>query len=141
MKKLHFVTLLLLVACAPAREPAVQGSPAIAASPAEQVVQVQLEAYNRRDIDAFAATYSPQIRIYNHPDQLLASGLEQLRESYSQLFARAPDLHATVTNRIVQGNFVIDHERVTGIPDVGQIEAVAMYEVRDGRIANVWFIR
>ena len=33
---------------------------------------------------------------------------------------------------------VIDHERVIGIRD-GPMEAVAVYEVRDGLIRNVWF--
>ena len=31
-------------------------------SPAS-VIEAQLEAYNRRDIDAFAATYAPDVRI------------------------------------------------------------------------------
>ncbi len=141
MKKPYLVTWLLLAACAPAPQPAVQRSAAVVVSPAEQVVQAQLEAYNRRDIEAFVAAYSPEIRIYQFPDRLQGSGLEDLRQNYSQLFAHAPELHAAVTNRIVQGNFVIDHERVTGIPDLDQIEAVAIYEVRDGRIVSVWFIQ
>lgn len=110
------------------------------ASP-EAVVQLQLEAYNAGDLDAFAATYAPDIRIYDHPDRLLMSGIDQLRERYGALFDAAPELHASIDRRIVRGMFVIDHETVTGRPDGGMIEAVAIYEVRSGRIQNVWFIR
>jgi len=35
---------------------------------------------------------------------------------------------------------VIDHEEVTGMPDGRTVRAVAIYEVRDGKIRNVWFI-
>ena len=50
----------------------------------------------------------------------------------------APGLHATIVNRMVLGNKVIDHERVVGIKEV-PIEAVAVYEVADGLIRAVWF--
>lgn len=110
-------------------------------SNAEQVVQAQLDAYNRRDIDAFMATYAPDLKLYAHPDRLTASGQEQVREQYARLFANTPGLHAEVANRIVQGSFVIDQEVVTGLPGGGEIRAVAIYEVRDGLIQNVWFVR
>ena len=107
----------------------------------EQVVQAQLEAYNSLDIDAFVATYADDVRIWNHPDELQLSGSEALRKSYGEFFAEAPNLRATVTRRIVQGNYVIDHEHVTGLPDGGDVRAVAIYEVREGKIQGVWFIR
>ena len=42
--------------------------------------------------------------------------------------------------RIVLGRFVIDQERATGLPGGRMLDAVAIYEVIDGKIANVWFI-
>jgi hypothetical protein len=36
---------------------------------------------------------------------------------------------------------VIDHEEVTGMPDGRTMRAVAIYEVRGGRIASVRFIQ
>jgi imidazolonepropionase-like amidohydrolase len=118
-------------------------APGAAASPAgpAQVVQVQLEAYNRRDLDAFVATYAPDVRMYQHPDRLVTDGLDAVRATYGKLFASAPDLEATVTSRIVQGNFVIDHEHVTGLDRDSELRAVAIYEVSDGKIRNVWFLR
>ena len=107
-------------------------------SDAVAVVQRQLEAYNARDLDAFAATYADAIRIFRMPAAEPAiSGMAQLRDTYRQRFA-SPGLHAEIVNRIVLGNKVIDHERVRGIRE-HPIEAVAVYEVVDGLISTVWF--
>jgi hypothetical protein len=105
-----------------------------------QVVQAQVDAYNRGDIDAFLNTYAPDANLYNFPDELLSSGLVSLREVYAKLFEKAPQLHASITNRITQGNYVIDQEVVTGFPGAKELTAVAIYEVKDGKIVNVWFL-
>ncbi len=107
----------------------------------EDVVQQQVNAYNARDIDAFLATYSPRIKIFDHPDSLLWSGLEEMRNVYTHRFESAPQLHCEIINRIVFGNFVIDREKVTGLPDDQVINAVAIYEVQEGLIQQVWFLR
>jgi hypothetical protein len=41
---------------------------------------------------------------------------------------------------MVLGNFVVDYEEVTGLPDVDVLHAIAIYEVNDGAIQKVWFI-
>lgn len=107
----------------------------------ERVVEQQLEAYNRGDIAAFAATYADDVRIYDFPDQLRFEGIEELRKRYGTRFAANPNLHATITKRIVQGRYVIDHEHVRGLADGSEIFAIALYEIRNGKIQNVWFIR
>jgi hypothetical protein len=105
---------------------------------AVDVVQEQLEAYNARDLDRFAATYGEHIRIYRLPaTEPAISGQAQLREVYRTRFA-SPGLHAEIVARIEIGNKVIDHERVVGIRDT-PVEAVAVYEVVDGLIRTVWF--
>lgn len=132
----------LLWACAPAvQPPSVSRSTTATPSVEEQVVQAQVEAYNRRDLEGFLATYAPDARLYTHPDQLRRSGVDQMRQAYGRLFASSPQLHARITQRIVQGNYVIDHEHVTGLPNGAENSAVAIYEVRNGKIQNVWFIR
>jgi hypothetical protein len=105
---------------------------------AAAVVQEQLEAYNARDLDRFAATYSKDIRIWRMPaTEPSIVGQAQLRETYRKRF-ESPNLHAEIVNRIVTGNKVIDHERVVGIKEA-PIEAVAVYEVTGGLIGAVWF--
>jgi hypothetical protein len=104
------------------------------------IVQEQLEAYNARDLERFAATYSDTIQIFRMPaGEPAIAGQVQLRDTYRGRFA-SPNLHAEIVNRIVIGNKVIDHERVVGI-EAGPIEAVAVYEVGGGLIRAVWFFR
>ena len=117
------------------------GAAAFATPPSpEAVVQAQLEAYNARDIDAFLATYADDVKLFELPEKLLSEGTAAMREQYGKLF-KDERLHATIVNRIVMGNTVVDHERVrlTFPQGPGTVEAVAIYEVRDGKITNVWF--
>lgn len=116
-------------------------SSAAAAEPtAESVVQAQLEAYNARDIDAFIATYADDVKLFELPEKLLSEGTAPMRERYGKLF-KDERLHATIVNRIVMGDTVVDYERVrlTLPQGPGTVEAIAIYEVRDGKITKVWF--
>jgi hypothetical protein len=105
------------------------------------VVQRQLDAYNAKDLDALLAIYAEDAEIYEHPDKLLAKGTAALRERYAVRF-QEPNLHATLLHRIVAGDMVIDHERVTRtFPEgPGTIELTMIYEVKAGRIARAWTI-
>ena len=107
---------------------------------AVEVVQHQVEAYNRRDIDAFAAAYHDDVRIFRLPSTTPAMvGKAALREFYETKRFNLPGLHAEVRQRIVLGNKVIDQECVTGTGDQ-PLEVVAAYEVLDGLITTVWFL-
>lgn len=109
-------------------------------TPAE-IVQRQLDAYDIGDIDAFLATYTDDVEVYDHPSTLLMRGHVAMRETYSKLFASAPELKTHISQRIAHGAFVIDYETVTGIPGGGSRSVVAIYEIRDGLIARVWFVK
>jgi hypothetical protein len=104
-------------------------------------VQRQLDAYNARDIGALLVIYAEEAELYEHPAKLLAKGTAALRERFSVRF-QEPDLHATLLTRIVQGNIVIDHEKVTRtFPEgPGSIELIMIYEVMSGRITRAWTI-
>ncbi|PQJ16752.1 hypothetical protein BST99_02625 [Aureicoccus marinus] len=105
----------------------------------EVVVQAQLDAYNRKDLEAFMDTYSDDIKLYTFPDQLSVGNREQMWKDYKGYFDRTPDLHAKLVNRMVLGNKVIDQEEVTA--NGRTFEAVAIYEVRNGKIYKVTFLR
>lgn len=109
------------------------------ASEAETIVQKQLDAYNNRDIDAFMATYTKDVKLYNYPNELRTDGQEQMRKSYEQWFKQTPDLRAFIKNRIVIGNKVIDEEQVTANGNI--FNAVAIYEIENGLIKKVTFIQ
>ena len=60
---------------------------------AETLAQKQLDAYNNQDIEAFLEVYSEDVQILDFPsNELVYSGIERMRERYSQLFeARIPN--------------------------------------------------
>ena len=104
------------------------------------IVQVQLDAYNAKDIDALMATYAPDARQFTLHGPLLAQGAEALRTRYLARFAE-PDLHARLVTRSVVGNIVTDVEIVTrNFPEgLGSIEMLCIYEVVNGRIQTASF--
>lgn len=77
-----------------------------------ELAQRQLNGYNFRNMEAFLEPYSDDVEIYNYPDKLLYKWKEALRKKYSERFANNPNLHCELLGRIVQGNVVIDKERV-----------------------------
>ncbi|MBR9845643.1 MAG: hypothetical protein GYB35_05805 [Algicola sp.] len=105
----------------------------------EAVVQRNLEAYNARDIDAFMNDYAADVKLYAYPNTLQTEGKEAMRKSYKDWFERTPDLRAFIKKRIVIGNKVIDEEQVTANGKI--FEAVAIYEVENGKIIKVTFIQ
>lgn len=110
----------------------------IAETPAE-LVQRQLNAYNFRNIDAFLDTYADDVEIYTYPDKLNYTGKTKMRERYARLFAEVPNLHCEILGRIVQGNVVIDKERVQFDKEI--VEATAIYHIENGKIKKVYFIK
>lgn len=109
---------------------------------AADVVQRQVNAYNARDIDAFLDTYQPDVKLYEQPDKLLTSGTEAMRKGYAKFFENSPQLHVRIVKRMLLGNRVIDEEEVTGVgPDNKTLHAAAIYEVEQGKIARVWFVK
>lgn len=109
------------------------------ASDPENIVQKQLDAYNERDIDAFMATYSDDVKLYNFPKNLTTDGNLEMQEGYTEFFTSTPDLQCEIKSRIVIGNKVIDEEQVTA--NGKTFSAVAIYEVENGKIAKVTFLR
>ncbi len=106
----------------------------------EELAEMQLKAYNARDLDAFLAPYSDSVKIYMYPDKLQSQGIESMRVSYGKMFANTPDLHCDLVNRMVLGNTVIDHENVVFSKDKPMIKAIAIYKIENGKIGEVRFI-
>ena len=134
---------LLTVGCHPAeRRPA----PPTATrqeqvSAAERVVQLQFDAYNKHDIEAFVAAHAPDVRAYLFPDSLIFEGRDALRERFGKLFATAPQVHATVEAHIAHGDFVIWQETATGLPGGKTNTGIFVWEVHDGKISRIMAIR
>ena len=102
------------------------------------LVQRELNAYNARDLEAFLEPYAEDVEIYTFPAKLETKGKEAMRKTYAFL-KQVPALHCEITERIIQGNTIIDKERVTGFGNKA-VEAVAIYQIEGNKIKRVYFI-
>ncbi|MFB3386910.1 amidohydrolase family protein [Flavobacterium sp. LAR06] len=102
------------------------------------LVQRQLNAYNLRNIEAFLEPYAEDVEIYNYPDKLIEKGKAEMRKNYAAMFEKVPNLHCELLGRIVQGNTVIDKERVQFGKEI--VEAVAIYHIENNKIKKVYFV-
>ena len=105
----------------------------------ETIVQKQLDAYNARDIDRFLNTYTQDVGLFNFPAEKRTKGQNEMRGNYAKFFESTPDLHCEIKNRMVIGNKVIDEEYITA--NGNNFSAVAIYEVENGKISKVTFLR
>ncbi len=109
---------------------------------ATDLAQRQLDAYNAGDIEAFAACYAEDVKVWDlHAGTLTYKGRDKLIARYGPLFERCPELHAELVGRVALEHTAVDEERVTGMVEGEVVRAIAVYEVRDGLIVQVWFAR
>lgn len=102
------------------------------------LAQRQLDAYNARDLDRFLANFSDDVKSYRMPAlEPALMGKKQFGEFYATQRFNMPSLHAELISRTVLGNKVFDRERVWGVKEQ-PIEMVAVFEVHEGLIRNVW---
>ncbi len=115
-----------------------QASAIIKESP-EQIVQRQVNAYNARNIDVFVDTYADDIEVFNFPNETSMKGKEVLRSQFTKMFEQVPNLYCEIKNRIVLGNKVVDREHVRFGENYSDV--IAIYEVTQGKISKVTFLR
>lgn len=106
----------------------------------EALAQRQLDAYNARNLEAFCAPYSDDVQIIGLDGKEQVRGKEAFKALYRDRFQKLTALHCQLVKRMVVGNYVLDEEAVTGTGS-DPIHAVAIYEVKHGKIAVVRFIR
>lgn len=106
----------------------------------EQCVQLQLDAYNQRNLPLFLSAFAYDVRSYRLPDM---SPLLAGKEAYGHFYATQRFIHeglrAELVNRIVAGNKVIDHELIHGLDD-RPVETAVMFVVEHGLISTVFSI-
>jgi hypothetical protein len=107
------------------------------------VVQRQLEAYNRRDLEAFCELFAEDAQIFDLGATVPTfTGKEAIRTRYRELFERSPTLHSSVLSRTALGRAVVDLEHITGRNgSPGVFAVLAIYEVDAGKIQRVHFVR
>ncbi|MCC7436110.1 MAG: nuclear transport factor 2 family protein [Methanoregulaceae archaeon] len=103
-------------------------------------VEAQLIAYNAREDEPFMRCFTRDVRILNGRGEVVLEGWDAMRVRYAEAFAKEPDVRCALLHRIHHGDFVVDHEHLTGYRDGTEKHAVAIYCVRDGLIAQVQFL-
>lgn len=110
-----------------------------------ELVQGQLEAYNKRDIDTFCSYFHPEVQVWRLAEEgpvKTCNEIETFRKMYTARFENNPELHCEIKNRTILNGSVLDKEWVTGV--VGQetpSHLVAIYSFRDNLIGYVYFSR
>jgi hypothetical protein len=102
-----------------------------------ETVRLRMERYNERQLDPIMELYGDDVVIYKYPDQLLGKGKAHLHNVLEGTFRDSTPV--TIKRQFVQGNYVVSEERVTYAGTAKQF--ISIYEVRDGLIQSVRFIR
>ena len=121
--------------------PSYAQAPTPACSEPVRVVQSQSAAFNKHDLDAFVGFYTPDIQISLLPaDTVVVADTATLRRKYAFLREVPPEFGVDITERIVTGCFVIDHERFRATSGRPAREAgVAIYQIEGRLVRRVWF--
>jgi hypothetical protein len=139
---LRLAQLLLLVA---ATVPCSAAPTCGSSSDPAAVVQVQVEAYNKHDVEAFLSCYAENATIYQLDGKKGAvQGMEGLRKEYAflgKIPAAGAGFGVDIVTTTITGPTVANVEHVRGLPpNVAPVpDTLVIYEVREGKILNVWF--
>ena len=106
----------------------------------EPFAQRQLDASNARDLDRFIREYTDDVVVYRMPDpNPVIVGRSALAAHYRDNRFNLPDLHAKLINRMVFGNKVIDHERISGVREQ-PFDVAVVYAIERGLIVCMWAV-
>ena len=102
------------------------------------VVNLRMQAYNNHDLEAFLKTYSEEIEIFTYPDKSLGKGKKHIKNLFEPMFKEG-SISVEIHHQIAKDGYVINHETV--MSGNNETEYVSIYEVRDGLITSVRFVR
>ena len=96
------------------------------------VVQRHVDAYNSHDLDAIAALYIKDISIMDGEEERVRGIDDLLTRVFKDQFAN--NCRVEVLTRIVQGEWVVDHQIMYGTARGDSTRLVVGYRVRNGLI-------
>ena len=102
-----------------------------------ELVNLRMRHYNERQVDAMLALYGDDIEVYAYPDRPLGKGKAHMRRVLEETLKDSTAV--SLSHQIEQGRYIVNEENVNyGGKDRRYI---SIYEVRDGLIRSVRFIR
>jgi hypothetical protein len=105
------------------------------------IAQAQLDAYNAQALDSYCGFFTEDVVVADVGGAVTSEGIAAYRARYAKAFADFPKNKAVLLARIVVGNAVIDHERVSRGPEGPVFEVAAIYTFRGDKIARVDFVK
>ncbi len=103
-----------------------------------EIVNKRMSFYNEHNFDAFIKLYHKDFKVYNYPDKLIGTGADRLVSIFKSDFENK-SIKVQVISQISNGRYVINNEIVTH--NGKETKYVSIYEVKDGLINNVSFVR
>lgn len=105
-----------------------------------EIVDGQLDAYNKGDYGLFISYYSSNILSYDLNSSQLIPNMcgECFFNHYRNKFLQNPNIHCSVIQRIAHENLVIDKEVISDYRNT-QHQELVIYQVDDGLITKMWF--
>jgi hypothetical protein len=110
----------------------------------EQVAQSLVDAYNTRSMEGILKAYAPDSVAYALPSgEVILKGHDEIRKKFAKVLDPNFKLKVEVVNRIVDGKFVIDKEKISGTTDGKPVEffGTVIYEITHGLIRKEWYLR
>lgn len=86
------------------------------------------------------ACYAPDVTVEDGLGNVRLTGWEVMRERYAKAFSDEPNVYCELLARIRHGDFVVDHEELTGYRSGETRHAVAIYWVQGDLIQRVRFL-
>jgi hypothetical protein len=120
-------------------------APCSSSSDPAAVVQAQVDAYNKHDVDAFLNCYADNATIYwldgHKPPTKGAKALHDEFAFLSKIPAAGAGFGVDVVMKTITGPTVANVEHMRGLPPNAPPvpDTLVIYEVRDGKILNAWF--
>lgn len=110
----------------------------------EQTAQSLVDAYNARNMDGILKAYAPDSTAYALPGgDVILKGHDEIRKKFARVLDPNFKLKVEIVDRIVDGKFVIDKEKISGTADGKPVEffGTVIYEITGGLIRKEWYLR
>jgi len=105
------------------------------------ITAAQFDAYNAQDLDAYCGYFTDDVIVADYNGAITRQGMDAYRAGYADTFGKFPQNKALLLNRMVVGDTVIDHEKVSRGPEGPEFEVAAIYTFRGDKICRIDFIR
>lgn len=109
----------------------------------QEIIDIQMLAFNNRDIKSMMSLYTEDTKIYNFPENTVAiKDKKECEEMFTKLFEQSPNLNAEIIKTIFFDNKAILHEYVYGRNGSDEKkEQVVIFEIKDQKISRMDLMR